>query len=126
MSYFCEVSNYERSALYFAPAFHSTIVPKPVHVPPSRRRSIRSGYLRTSHAPSMPQETTKIASSRPPRSSSTPSTATTPPAIETMLASQMQQALPPDKATPFFRGLVAARGKLKEAGTRQSQVPPPP
>ena len=28
----------------------------------------------------------------------------------------MQQFLPPDKATPFFRGLVTAGGKLKEAG----------
>ena len=28
----------------------------------------------------------------------------------------MQQFLPPEKATPFFRKLVAAKGKLKEAG----------
>jgi D-alanyl-D-alanine-carboxypeptidase/D-alanyl-D-alanine-endopeptidase len=39
------------------------------------------------------------------------------PAIENMMASQMQQLLPPDKATPFFGGIITARGKLKEVGT---------
>ena len=38
------------------------------------------------------------------------------PAIEAMLDTQMQQLLPPEKATPFFRGIVIARGKLKAAG----------
>jgi murein DD-endopeptidase MepM/ murein hydrolase activator NlpD len=37
-------------------------------------------------------------------------------AIQGSLDAQMQQLLPPDKATPFFRGLVSAKGKLKEAG----------
>jgi hypothetical protein len=38
-------------------------------------------------------------------------------AIEAMLAPQMQQVLPADKAAPFFSGMVTAKGKLKEAGT---------
>ncbi len=38
------------------------------------------------------------------------------PAIETMLDLQMQQVLPSEKATPFFRGMVTAKGKLKKAG----------
>jgi murein DD-endopeptidase MepM/ murein hydrolase activator NlpD len=37
-------------------------------------------------------------------------------AIQASFDAQMQQALPPDKATPFFRGLVSASGKLKKAG----------
>ena len=45
------------------------------------------------------------------------------PAIQASLDAQMQQALPPDKATPFFRGLVTAKGKLKEAGTPQVTGP---
>ena len=45
------------------------------------------------------------------------------PAIQASFASQMQQALPPDKATPFFRGLVAAKGNLKEAGTPRVDGP---
>ncbi len=36
-------------------------------------------------------------------------------AIQASLDTQMQQALPPDKATPFFQGLVTAGGKLKNA-----------
>ena len=35
----------------------------------------------------------------------------------------MQQALPADKATPFFRGVVSAKGKLKKAGTPQVTGP---
>jgi murein DD-endopeptidase MepM/ murein hydrolase activator NlpD len=38
------------------------------------------------------------------------------PSIETMLDAQMQQAMPLDKAAPFFRGIVTEFGKLKEAG----------
>jgi murein DD-endopeptidase MepM/ murein hydrolase activator NlpD len=38
------------------------------------------------------------------------------PTIETMLSAEMQQFLPADKATPFFGGMVTARGKLKDAG----------
>src|SRR5690349_12501464 len=38
-------------------------------------------------------------------------------AIENMFAAEMQQALPAEKATPFFRGIVAAHGKLKTAGS---------
>ena len=45
------------------------------------------------------------------------------PAIQASLDAQMQQALPPDKATPFFRGLVTAKGKLKEAGAPQVTGP---
>src|SRR3954465_14481258 len=37
-------------------------------------------------------------------------------AIQASFDAQMQQALPPDKSMPFFRKLVAAKGKLKEAG----------
>ena len=37
-------------------------------------------------------------------------------AIQACFDAQMQQALPPDKADPFFRGLVTAAGKLKKAG----------
>ncbi len=44
-------------------------------------------------------------------------------AIQASLDAQMQQLLPPDKATPFFRGLVAAKGKLKEAGSPQVTGP---
>ena len=40
------------------------------------------------------------------------------PAIQESFDAQMRQALPPDKATPFFRSLVTARGKLKEAGAQ--------
>ena len=45
------------------------------------------------------------------------------PAIQASLDAQMQQVLPPDKATPFFRGLVTAKGKLKEAGVPQVTGP---
>ena len=45
------------------------------------------------------------------------------PTIQASLDAQMQQLLPPDKATPFFRGLVAAKGKLKEAGAPQVTGP---
>src|SRR6478672_4294217 len=38
-------------------------------------------------------------------------------AIQASFDAQMQQALPPDKSMPFFRKLVAAKGKLKEAST---------
>ena len=44
-------------------------------------------------------------------------------AIQASFDAQMQQALPPDKATPFFRGLVTAKGKLKKAGTPQVTGP---
>src|SRR4029079_16646870 len=37
-------------------------------------------------------------------------------AIQATYNAQMQQALPPEKSMPFFRGLVSAKGKLKEAG----------
>ncbi len=46
-------------------------------------------------------------------------------AIESMLDAQMQQAMPLDTATPFFRSVVTDSGKLKEAARRTSQVPPP-
>src|SRR3954454_24367501 len=39
-----------------------------------------------------------------------------PAAIQATFDAPMQQFLPPDKATPFFRKLIAAKGKLKEAG----------
>ena len=45
------------------------------------------------------------------------------PAIQASLDAQMQQALPPDKATPFFRGLVSTAGKLKKAGAPQVTGP---
>jgi murein DD-endopeptidase MepM/ murein hydrolase activator NlpD len=45
------------------------------------------------------------------------------PAIQASFDAQMQQALPPDKATPFFRGLVSAAGKLKDAGVPQVTGP---
>jgi murein DD-endopeptidase MepM/ murein hydrolase activator NlpD len=35
----------------------------------------------------------------------------------------MQQAFPPAKATPFFRGLISAAGKLKDAGVPQVNGP---
>ena len=44
-------------------------------------------------------------------------------AIQASLDAQMQQFLPPDKATPFFRGIVTAKGKLKKAGTPQVTGP---
>ena len=44
-------------------------------------------------------------------------------AIQASFDAQMQQALPPDKATPFFRGLVTAKGKLKDAGAPQVTGP---
>ncbi len=44
-------------------------------------------------------------------------------AIQASLDAQMQRLLPPDKATPFFRGLVTARGKLKDAGAPQITGP---
>jgi murein DD-endopeptidase MepM/ murein hydrolase activator NlpD len=43
--------------------------------------------------------------------------------IQASFDAQMQQVLPPDKATPFFRGLVSAKGKLKEAGAPQVTGP---
>ena len=46
-------------------------------------------------------------------------------AIQASLGAQMRRALPPDKATPFFRGLVSAAGELKEAGVLESPAPPP-
>jgi murein DD-endopeptidase MepM/ murein hydrolase activator NlpD len=45
------------------------------------------------------------------------------PAIQASFDAQMQAALPPEKATPFFRGLIAAKGKLKEAGAPQVTGP---
>jgi hypothetical protein len=45
------------------------------------------------------------------------------PAIQASFDAPMQQALPPDKATPFFRGLVTAKGKLKKAGAPQVTGP---
>jgi hypothetical protein len=45
------------------------------------------------------------------------------PAIQASFNAQMQQAVPPEKATPFFRGLVTAKGKLKEAGPPQVTGP---
>src|SRR5207247_251950 len=45
-------------------------------------------------------------------------------AIQASFDAQMQQALPPDKATPFFRGLVTAAGKLKDAGVPPVTGPP--
>src|SRR5947209_1152250 len=44
-------------------------------------------------------------------------------AIQAIFAAQMQLALPPVKATPFFQGLVTANGKLKEAGAPQVTGP---
>jgi murein DD-endopeptidase MepM/ murein hydrolase activator NlpD len=44
-------------------------------------------------------------------------------AIQASFDTQMQQALPTDKATPFFRGLVSAAGKLKKAGAPQVTGP---
>jgi Peptidase family M23/Protein of unknown function (DUF3887) len=44
-------------------------------------------------------------------------------AIRASFDAQMQRALPPDKAGPFFRGLVTAKGKLKEAGAPQVTGP---
>ena len=40
-------------------------------------------------------------------------------AIQASFDAQMKRAFPPDKATPFFRGLLTAKGKLKEAGVPQ-------
>lgn len=40
-------------------------------------------------------------------------------AIQGLFDSQMQQALPPDKATPFFSELLSSVGKLKKAGVPQ-------
>ena len=40
-------------------------------------------------------------------------------AIQAIFDAQMQQALPPDKATPFFREIVSATGKLKKADAPQ-------
>jgi hypothetical protein len=44
-------------------------------------------------------------------------------AIQASFNAQMQQAVPPDKATPFFRGLVTAKGKLKNAAVPQVTGP---
>jgi murein DD-endopeptidase MepM/ murein hydrolase activator NlpD len=44
-------------------------------------------------------------------------------AIQASFDAQMQQALPPDKASPFFRGLVTTNGKLKDAGAPQVTGP---
>ena len=48
------------------------------------------------------------------------------PAIQASFDAQMQQLLPPDKATPFFRGIVTAKGKLKEVGARHKSAAPSP
>jgi hypothetical protein len=45
------------------------------------------------------------------------------PAIQASFNAQMQQVVPPDKATPFFRGLVTAKGKLKDPGAPQVTGP---
>ena len=37
-------------------------------------------------------------------------------AIQASFDAQMRLQFPPEKATPFFRGILAAKGKLKEAG----------
>src|SRR5437868_2816039 len=39
--------------------------------------------------------------------------------IQASFDAAMRQLLPPDKATPFFRQMVSAQGKLKEAGAPQ-------
>jgi hypothetical protein len=44
-------------------------------------------------------------------------------AIQASFDAAMQQALPPEKSMPFFRGLVSALGKLKEAGAPQVTGP---
>jgi murein DD-endopeptidase MepM/ murein hydrolase activator NlpD len=44
-------------------------------------------------------------------------------AIQASFDAEMRQTLPPDKATPFFRGLVTANGKLKNAGAPQVTGP---
>jgi murein DD-endopeptidase MepM/ murein hydrolase activator NlpD len=44
-------------------------------------------------------------------------------AIQASLDAQMQQVMPPDKATPFFRSLLSAKGKLKDAGAPQVTGP---
>ena len=44
-------------------------------------------------------------------------------AIQASFDTGMQQLLPPDKATAFFRGIVSAKGKLKEAGAPQVAGP---
>jgi murein DD-endopeptidase MepM/ murein hydrolase activator NlpD len=44
-------------------------------------------------------------------------------AIQLSLDAQMRRAMPPDKATPFFRGLVSAAGKLKESRAPQVAGP---
>jgi hypothetical protein len=41
------------------------------------------------------------------------------PAIQASFDTGMQQFMPPDKATPFFRGIVSDAGKLKGAGAPQ-------
>src|SRR5262249_819815 len=45
------------------------------------------------------------------------------PAIQASFDAQMQQVLPPDKATRFFRGLVTAKGEEKQAGAPQVTGP---
>ncbi len=40
-------------------------------------------------------------------------------AIEASFDTGMQQFLPPDKATPFFHGMVSSKGKLKDAAAPQ-------
>jgi murein DD-endopeptidase MepM/ murein hydrolase activator NlpD len=44
-------------------------------------------------------------------------------AIQASFDAQMQQALPADKATPFFRGVISEVGKLKEAGVPKIKGP---
>ena len=44
-------------------------------------------------------------------------------AIQASFDAGMQQALPPEKATPFFRAIVSARGKLTKAGAPQVNGP---
>src|SRR4051794_30765536 len=45
-------------------------------------------------------------------------------AIQAIFNASMQQALPPEKAMPFFRGLITAKGKLKPADRRVAQASP--
>jgi murein DD-endopeptidase MepM/ murein hydrolase activator NlpD len=44
-------------------------------------------------------------------------------AIQALFDAEMQQAMPPDKATSFFKEVVSATGKLKHAGTPQVTGP---
>src|SRR5258708_684699 len=44
-------------------------------------------------------------------------------AIQASFDAQMQRVLPPEKTTPFSRGILTAKGKLKEAGAPQVTGP---